>query len=119
MSLKCVISESPVCQIRLLDDRDSLQQFVGIQKLDLGYSRSISVFPVVRGPPKDWGPSLRGCISDRQHTWFSECFPGSPSGTDLSPLSDVGFLPESLNLGIGRKLKLEQREEAPSRSISL
>ena len=67
-----VISESPVCQILLLDDTDSLQQCVGIQKLTWGYPLE-DLWPSGRlWLCREIGGQVLRAVSQTGNTWLSQ-----------------------------------------------
>lgn len=111
-------SETPVCQIRSLDDTNSLRQCVDIQRQIWAYSAEdlwpLRSFLVCR---RIGGQVLGALDQNGSVIGFLTAFPAVREGTVYLHSQLMGVLPEYQGLGIGRKLKLAQREEALSRNI--
>lgn len=65
------------------------------------------------------GGQTLGAFDGRRMVGFLLAVPGLKQGTPYLHSHMMGVLPEHRNLGIGRRLKLAQREEALSRGIRL
>lgn len=65
------------------------------------------------------GGQTLGAFDGRRMVGFLLAVPGLKQGTPYLHSHMMGVLPEYRNLGIGRRLKLAQREEALSRGIRL
>jgi len=114
------MSKSPSYRVQLLEDIDQLRQCVEIQRLAWGFSdadtlpmRSLVVCAKIGG-------QVFGAVDDdAQVLGFVNAFPGYRNGKVFLHSNMMGVRPEQQNQGIGRKLKLAQREEALSRGIDL
>jgi predicted GNAT superfamily acetyltransferase len=107
-------------RVTLLDDIDQLRQCLEIQRLAWGFSdadilpiRSLIVCSKIGG-------QVFGAVDDGgQVLGFLNAFPGYRDGKVYLHSNMLGVRPEYQNHGIGRQLKLAQREEALSRGIEL
>ena len=114
------MSKSPSYKIQLLDDLDQLRQCLEIQHLAWGFSdadilpiRSLLICSKIGG-------QVFGAIDDSgQVLGFLNAFPGYRNGKVYLHSNMLGVRPDYQNFGIGRQLKLAQREEALSRGIEL
>jgi predicted GNAT superfamily acetyltransferase len=114
------MSNPPSYKIQLLQDIDQFRQCVEIQHLAWGFSdadtvpmRSLVVCAKIGG-------QVFGAVDDTgQVLGFLNAFPGYRDGRVFLHSNMMGVRPEYQNYGIGRQLKLAQREEALSRGIDL
>jgi predicted GNAT superfamily acetyltransferase len=110
----------PSYRVQFLEDIDQLRQCVEIQHLAWGFSdadtvpmRSLVVCAKIGG-------QVFGAVDNRgQVLGFLNAFPGYRGGKVFLHSNMMGVRPECQNYGIGRQLKLAQREEALSRGIDL
>jgi len=106
--------------VRPLDDLDELRQCLEIQRLAWGFSdadilpiRSLLICSKIGG-------QVFGAVDDGgQVLGFLNAFPGYRDGKVYLHSNMMGVRPEYQSRGIGRELKLAQREEALSRGIEL
>ena len=114
------MSKPSAYRVTLLEDIDQLRQCLEIQRLAWGFSdadilpiRSLLICSKIGG-------QVFGAIDDRgQVLGFLNAFPGYRDGRVYLHSNMMGVRPECQNYGIGRQLKLAQREEALSRGIEL
>jgi len=114
------MSKPPSYRIQLLQDIDQLRQCVEIQQLAWGFSdvdtlpmRSLVICAKIGG-------QVFGAVDgSSQVLGFLNAFPGYRDGKVYLHSNMMGVRPDYQNQGIGRKLKLAQREEALSRGIDL
>ena len=114
------MSNPPSYKVQLLDDIDQLRQCLEIQRLAWGFSdadilpiRSLIICSKIGG-------QVFGAVDDGgQVLGFLNAFPGYRDGKVYLHSNMLGVRPECQNHGIGRQLKLAQREEALSRGIEL
>ena len=114
------MSKPSAYRVTLLDDIDQLRQCLEIQRLAWGFSdadilpiRSLIVCSKIGG-------QVFGAVDDGgQVLGFLNAFPGYRDGKVYLHSNMLGVRPEYQNHGIGRQLKLAQREEALSRGIEL
>ncbi|MCI0418256.1 MAG: GNAT family N-acetyltransferase [Acidobacteria bacterium] len=107
-------------RVVFLQDIDQLRQCVEIQRRAWGFAdadivplRSLVVCAKIGG-------QVFGAVdSSGQVLGFLNAFPGYRDGQVYLHSNMMGVLPECQNQGIGRQLKLAQREEALSRGINL
>ncbi|MSO22074.1 MAG: GNAT family N-acetyltransferase [Acidobacteria bacterium] len=107
-------------RIQFLKDIHQLRQCVEIQQLAWGFSdadtvplRSLVVCAKIGG-------QVFGAVDEKgQVLGFLNAFPGYQNGRVFLHSNMMGVRPEYQNYGIGRQLKLAQREEALSRGIDL
>ncbi len=114
------MSKPPPYRVQFLQDIDQFRQCIEIQHLAWGFSeadtlpmRSLVVCAKIGG-------QVFGAVDDNgQVLGFLNAFPGYRDGKVFLHSNMMGVRPECQNYGIGRKLKLAQREEALSRGIDL
>jgi predicted GNAT superfamily acetyltransferase len=114
------MSKPAAYRVQLLEDIDQLRQCLEIQRLAWGFSdadilpiRSLLICSKIGG-------QVFGAIDDSgQVLGFLNAFPGYRNGKVYLHSNMMGVRPEYQNQGIGRQLKLAQREEALSRGIEL
>ncbi len=114
------MSNPPSYKVQLLDDIDQLRQCLEIQRLAWGFSdadilpiRSLIICGKIGG-------QVFGAVDDGgQVLGFLNAFPGYREGKVYLHSNMLGVRPDCQNHGIGRQLKLAQREEALSRGIEL
>jgi predicted GNAT superfamily acetyltransferase len=114
------MSKPPSYRVTLLEDIAQLRQCVEIQHLAWGFSdadtlplRSLVVCSKIGG-------QVFGAIDGSgQVLGFLNAFPGYRGGKVFLHSNMMGVRPEYQNHGIGRQLKLAQRDEALSRGIDL
>lgn len=107
-------------RVKLLEDIEQFRQCVEIQRLAWGFSdaeivpmRSLVVCAKVGG-------QVFGAVDHRgQVLGFLNAYPGYRNGKVYLHSNMMGVRPEYQSHGIGRELKLAQREEALSRGIDL
>lgn len=111
-------SRRPVCQIRSLDDTNSLRQCVDIQRQIWAYSAEdlwpVRSFLVCR---RIGGQVLGALDQNGDVIGFLAAFPAVREGSVYLHSQLMGVLQKYQGLGIGRTLKLALREEALSRNI--
>lgn len=114
------MSKPSAYRVTLLDDLDQLRQCLEIQRLAWGFSdadilpmRSLLICSKIGG-------QVFGAVDEAgQVLGFLNAFPGYRNGKVYLHSNMMGVRPEYQNHGIGRQLKLAQREEALSRGITL
>ena len=106
--------------VRLLDDIDQFRQCLEIQRLAWGFSEA-DILPIrsLLICSKIGGQVFGAIDDDGQVLGFLNAFPGYRDGKVYLHSNMLGVRPECQNHGIGRQLKLAQREEALSRGIEL
>jgi predicted GNAT superfamily acetyltransferase len=106
--------------VRLLDDLDELRQCLEIQRLAWGFSDA-DILPIrsLLICSKIGGQVFGAVDDDGQVLGFLNAFPGYRDGKVYLHSNMMGVRPEYQSHGIGRQLKLAQREEALSRGIDL
>lgn len=107
-------------RVRLIDDIDQLRQCLEIQRLAWGFSDA-DILPIrsLLICSKIGGQVFGAVDDDGQVLGFLNAFPGYRDGKVYLHSNMMGVRPEYQNHGIGRQLKLAQREEALSRGIEL
>jgi predicted GNAT superfamily acetyltransferase len=114
------MSNLPPYRVQLLEDIDQFRQCVEIQHLAWGFSdadtlpmRSFVVCAKIGG-------QVIGAVDEKGLVLgFLNSFPGYRNGKVFLHSNMMGVRPDCQNYGIGRQLKLLQREEALSRGIEL
>ena len=114
------MSNLPSYRVQLLEDIDQFRQCLEIQRLAWGFSdadilpiRSLIICSKIGG-------QVFGAVDDGgQVLGFLNAFPGYRDGKVYLHSNMLGVRPDYQNHGIGRQLKLAQREEALSRGIEL
>ena len=120
LRLSIAMAEPSAYRVTLLENIDQLRQCLEIQRLAWGFSeadilpiRSLIICSKIGG-------QVFGAVDDGgQVLGFLNAFPGYRDGRVYLHSNMMGVLPEYQNHGIGRQLKLAQREEALSRGIDL
>jgi len=116
----CSLPEPSAFEIRLLHDIDEFRQCVEIQRLAWGFSDSEIVPMRSLVVCSKIGGQVFGAIDGKGHVLgFLNAYPGYRNEKVYLHSNMMGVRPEYQNYGIGRKLKLAQREEALSRGIDL
>jgi len=112
--------DPPSYKIQLLEEIDQYRQCVEIQHLAWGFSEADTV------PMRSFvvcakiGGQVIGAVDEKGLVLgFLNAFPGYRDGKVFLHSNMMGVRPECQNYGIGRQLKLAQREEALSRGIDL
>ena len=112
--------EPPSYRVQLLEDIDQFRQCVEIQHLAWGFSEAETVPMRSLVVCAKIGGQVFGAVDDQGLVLgFLNAFPGYREGKVLLHSNMMGVRPECQNYGIGRQLKLAQREEALSRGINL
>jgi predicted GNAT superfamily acetyltransferase len=113
-----ILSKTDSIRIERLSDIDSLRQCIDIQKRAWGFDDA-DVLPlrmlVVCG--RIGGHVLGARSLDGRIQGFVNAFPGYRDGKVFLHSQMMGVVPESQNLGIGRRLKWAQRAEALRQGI--
>ncbi len=106
--------------IDLLTENEYLRQCVEIQKKAWGFADE-DVLPVrmLQVCARIGGQVLGARFQDGRVIGFVNAFPGYREGQVYLHSHMMGVLPEFQNLGVGRRLKWEQRREALTRGIRL
>ena len=107
-------------RVKLLDDIDQLRQCLEIQRLAWGFSDA-DILPIrsLLICSKIGGQVFGAVDDDGEVLGFLNAFPGYRDGKVYLHSNMMGVRPEYQSHGIGRKLKLAQRQEALSRGIEL
>ena len=114
------MSNPPSYKIQLLEEIDQFRQCVEIQHLAWGFSEADTVPMRSLVVCAKIGGQVFGAVDDRGLVLgFLNAFPGYRDGKVFLHSNMMGVRPEYQNYGIGRQLKLAQREEALSRGIDL
>src|SRR5947209_874577 len=118
-------AESPAIEIKPLTEREQFARCVELQLAVWGYSdgdlipkRVFTVASRIGGQVIGAFDSARGSESDNI-IGFAMAFPGYKAGRPYLHSHMLAVLPEYRNAGLGRRLKLAQREEALSRGFDL
>ena len=110
----------PSYRVQLLEDIDQFRQCVEIQHLAWGFSEADTVPMRSLVVCAKIGGQVFGAVDDQGLVLgFLNAFPGYRDGKVFLHSNMMGVRPEYQNYGIGRQLKLAQREEALSRGINL
>jgi predicted GNAT superfamily acetyltransferase len=120
LRLSVAMAEPSAYRVTLLENIDQLRQCLEIQRLAWGFSdadilpiRSLIICSKIGG-------QVFGAVDDGgQVLGFLNAFPGYRDGKVYLHSNMMGVRPEYQSHGIGRELKLAQREEALSRGIEL
>ena len=114
------MSKPAAYRVQLLEDIDQLRQCVEIQRLAWGFSDADTVPMRSLVVCSKIGGQVFGAVEGSgQVLGFLNAFPGYRDGRVFLHSNMMGVRPEYQNYGIGRQLKLAQREEALSRGIDL
>lgn len=106
-------------EIRGLRGLDELHEAVGLQKEIWGFA-DIELLPLrLFVVAQKVGGQTLGAFDGARMVGFLLAIPGLRQGTMYLHSHMMGVLPDYRNLGVGRRLKLAQREEALSRGIRL
>lgn len=107
-------------EIRALSDRREFQDAVILQKRIWGFD-DIELLPVrLFVVASKIGGQVLGAYDDGHMVGFCLAIPGmKPGGRSYLHSHMLGVLPEYHDLGIGRMLKLRQREDALQRGVEL
>ncbi|GIU75757.1 MAG: hypothetical protein KatS3mg004_2844 [Bryobacteraceae bacterium] len=106
-------------EIRKLSGLDELNEAVRLQKEIWGFA-DIELLPLrLFVVAQKVGGQTLGAFDGPRMVGFLLAVPGLKQGTPYLHSHMMGVLPEYRNLGVGRRLKLAQREEALSRGIRL
>lgn len=112
--------QPPSYRVQLLEDIDQFRQCVEIQHLSWGFSEAETVPMRSLVVCAKIGGQVFGAVDDQGFVLgFLNAFPGYRDGKVFLHSNMMGVRPEYQNCGIGRQLKLAQREEALSRGINL
>ena len=109
-----------VAEVRQLFQLTEFEEVLGLQKAVWGFD-DVELLPgrfliVVNSV----GGQVFGAYMSGRMVGFCDALPGiKPDGRPYLHSDMLGILPEYRNIGIGRRLKLLQREEALSRGIEL
>src|SRR5262245_14175193 len=113
------MSEAIQYRIELLTEIELLRQCVEIQRRAWGFSDEDLVPARILVVCSKIGGQVFGALdSNGRVIGFLNAFPGIREGKVYLHSQMMGVLPEFQNLGIGKALKLAQREEALGRGIS-
>lgn len=106
--------------IRPLTDREHLKAVVRLQRQIWGFE-DIDLIPLrLFVVASKIGGQVYGAFDGEQLIGFCMAIPGlKPGGKTYLHSHMLGVLPEYRNLGLGRKLKLTQRDDALARGIDL
>ncbi|MCX7602908.1 MAG: GNAT family N-acetyltransferase [Bryobacteraceae bacterium] len=111
--------ESRRIEIRKLSGLDELNEAVRLQKEIWGFA-DIELLPLrLFVVAQKVGGQTLGAFDGGRMVGFLLAVPGLKQGMPYLHSHMMGVLPEYRNLGVGRRLKLAQREEALSRGIRL
>lgn len=114
------MSKPPSYRVQLLEDIDQFRQCVEIQHLAWGFSEADTVPMRSLVVCAKIGGQVFGAVDDRGHVLgFLNAFPGYREGKVFLHSNMMGVRPECQNYGIGRQLKMAQRDDALSRGIDL
>lgn len=107
-------------EIRPLATSDELQEPVRLQREIWGYSE-VDLLPVrLFTVATNVGGQVFGAFDGRRMVGFLLAIPGvKAGGKGYLHSSMMGVLPEYRNQGVGRMLKLQQRDDALARGVSL
>ena len=104
--------------IEFLQDIELLRQCVDLQRKAWGFAdEDLLPLRMLVVCAKIVGQVFGALDSDRRVLGFLNAFPGLREGKVYLHSQMMGVLPEFQNMGIGKKLKLRQRDEAMSRGI--
>lgn len=106
--------------IRALTDREQLKAVVRLQRQIWGFE-DVDLIPLrLFVVASKIGGQVYGAFDGEQLIGFCMAIPGlKPGGKTYLHSHMLGVLPEYRNLGLGRKLKLTQRDDALARGIDL
>ena len=106
--------------IRALTTLEEFQRTLGLQKRIWGFDESDVVAPRLFGVYRHIGGSVLGAFAGGEMVGYALAFAGFKSGRRIYWHSHMaGVIPELQGRGIGRRLKLRQREEALAAGIDL
>lgn len=104
--------DAPNIQIRPLQQLSEWTEAVRIQKIVWNFDDVDLVAPRLFRVASDIGGQAAGAFAGDRMAGFSLAFPGLKSGRGYLHSHMVGVLSEYRNRGVGRQLKLAQREHA-------
>lgn len=114
------LGNDPSVEIRILDDHAEFQATLEVQRKVWVFSETDCVPPRLSIVAQEIGGLVIGAFAGDQMIGYSLTFPGVKSGGRPFWHSHMtGVLPEYQGRGIGRRLKLRQREEAVRAGIDL
>ncbi len=106
--------------VRALTTLEEFYRTLGLQKRIWGFNESDVVAPRLFGVYRHIGGSVLGAFVDDEMVGYTLAFAGFKSGRRVYWHSHMaGVVPEWQGRGIGRRLKLRQREEALAAGIDL
>jgi len=112
------MSEPISYTVEFLRDIDLLRQCVDLQRKAWGFGdEDLLPLRMLVVCTKIGGQVFGALDPNRKVLGFVNAFPGLRDGKIYLHSQMMGVLPEFQNLGIGKKLKLKQRDEAMSRGI--
>ena len=112
------MSEPISYTVEFLRDIDLLRQCVDLQRKAWGFAdEDLLPLRMLVVCTKIGGQVFGALDPNRKVLGFLNAFPGLRDGKIYLHSQMMGVLPEFQNLGIGKKLKLKQRDEAMSRGI--
>lgn len=105
--------------VRPLHDIDDMRICVDLQRRIWGYSETDIVPDAMFAVAEHSGGQVLGAWHDDQLVGFALAFAARRSAVEYLHSHMVGVVPEFQDRGVGRLLKLAQREDAIARGISL
>jgi predicted GNAT superfamily acetyltransferase len=105
--------------IRALREAQEMRMGVDLQKRVWGYSDVDTVPDQIFIVARESGGQVLGAFREEEPIGFALAFAGSHHGTVHLHSHMVGVAPEYQDRGVGRMLKLAQREDAIARGINL
>ena len=112
--------DTPAVEIRVLQDLAEFEETLRIQSEVWGFSEVDQVPSRLLGIARFIGGLVLGAYDGARLVGFSLAFPGfKPSGTAYWHSHMTAVLPAYQNSGLGRRIKLRQREEAMRAGLSL
>lgn len=114
------MSTAPHISIEPLETVEQFREAVALQKTIWGFE-DIELLPIrLFVVASKIGGQIYGAYDDRRMIAFCLAIPGhKPGGTAYLHSHMLGVLPEYRDFGIGRRLKLRQRDDAIARGIEL
>lgn len=111
---------APAVEIRVLQDLAEFEETLRIQSEVWGFSEADQVPSRLLGVARFIGGLVLGAYDSARMIGFSLAFPGrKPNGTAYWHSHMTAVLPAYQNSGLGRRIKLRQREEAMQAGVSL
>lgn len=112
--------DAPAVEIRVLQDLAEFEETLRIQSEVWGFSEADQVPSRLLGVARFIGGLVLGAYDGARMIGFSLAFPGrKPSGAAYWHSHMTAVLPAYQNSGLGRRIKLRQREEAMQAGVNL